>query len=76
MRDLLLARERPNGSSARPFSADLCKSRINECRVLSGIIFAYREGLCWSDAPRGYRPNKILYKCLKRYALSAFIDSF
>jgi len=38
------------------------KPRVDDRRVLSGIIFINRNGLRWCDAPREYGPPKTLYK--------------
>ena len=35
--------------------------RVDDRRVLSGIIFFNRNGLRWRDAPREYGPHKTLY---------------
>ena len=35
--------------------------RVDDKRVLSGIIFFNRNGLRWRDAPTEYRPPKTLY---------------
>jgi transposase len=37
------------------------KPRVDDCRVLSGIIFVNCNGLRWRDAPREYGPHKTLY---------------
>jgi transposase len=37
------------------------KPRVDDRRVLSGIIFVNRNGLRWCDAPREYGPHKTLY---------------
>ncbi|MFG1481165.1 transposase [Xanthobacter sp. V4C-4] len=37
------------------------KPRVDDRRVLSGIIFVNRNGLRWRDAPREYGPSKTLY---------------
>ena len=42
------------------------KPRVDDRRVLSGIIFSNRNGLRWSDAPREYGPAKTLYNRWKR----------
>jgi transposase len=39
-----------------------CELRVDDRRVLSGIVFANRNGLRWRYAPRGYGPHKTLYK--------------
>ena len=35
--------------------------RVEDRRVLSGIIFINRNGLRWRDAPADYGPHKTLY---------------
>ncbi len=35
--------------------------RVDDRRVLSGIIFVNRNGLRWRDAPADYGPHKTLY---------------
>ena len=37
------------------------RPRVDDRRVLSGIIFIIRNGLRWCDAPREYGPSKTLY---------------
>lgn len=37
------------------------RPRVDDRRVLSGIIFMNRNGLRWCDAPREYGPPKTLY---------------
>ena len=44
------------------------KPRVDDKRVLSGIIFINRNGLCWGDAPREYGPHKTLYSRWKRWS--------
>ncbi len=36
------------------------KPRVDDRRVLSGIVFVNRNGLCWCDAPKDYEPHKTL----------------
>ncbi|WP_408887290.1 IS5 family transposase [Komagataeibacter oboediens] len=43
------------------------KARVDDRRVLSGIIFVNRNGLRWRDAPREYGPHKTLYNRWKRW---------
>jgi transposase len=40
--------------------------RVDDRRVLSGIIFINRNGLRWCDAPKEYGPAKTLYNRWKR----------
>ena len=41
--------------------------RVDDRRVLSGIIFINRNGLRWCDAPKEYGPPKTLYNRWKRW---------
>ena len=43
------------------------KPRVDDRRVLSGIVFINRNGLRWCDAPREYGPPKTLYNRRKRW---------
>ena len=44
------------------------KPRVDDRRVLSGIIFINRNGLRWRDALREYGPHKTLYNWWKRWS--------
>ena len=44
------------------------KPRVDDRRVLSGIIFINRNGLGWRDAPAAYGPPKTLYSRWKRWS--------
>jgi transposase len=43
------------------------KRRVDDWRVLSGIVFVNRNGLRWCDAPKDYGPHKTLYNRWKRW---------
>ena len=43
-------------------------SRVDDLRVLSGIIYVIRYGLQWKDAPREYGPYKTLYNRFVRWS--------
>ena len=48
--------------SLRPyFSKSRGRARVDDRRVLSGIIFINRNGLRWCDAATEYGPPKTLY---------------
>ncbi|GAN91179.1 transposase [Gluconobacter frateurii M-2] len=36
-------------------------SRLDDRRVLSGIVYVIGNGLQWKDAPKTYDPHKTLY---------------
>ncbi|WP_445810523.1 IS5 family transposase [Yoonia sp.] len=44
------------------------KPRVDDRRVMSGIIFINRNGLRWRDAPAEYGPHKTLYSRWKRWS--------
>ena len=53
------------------------KPRVDDKRVLSGIIFINRNGLRWRDAPAEYGPHKTLYSRWKRWSeKGAHSDAF
>lgn len=41
--------------------------RVDDRRVLSGILFVIRNGLRWRDAPPGYGPHKTIYNRFIRW---------
>lgn len=43
------------------------KPRVDDRRVLSGIVFVNRNGLRWRDAPGAYGRHKTLYYRWKRW---------
>jgi putative transposase len=42
--------------------------RVDDRRVISGIIFVIRNGLRWRDAPRDYGPHKTIYNRFVRWS--------
>lgn len=42
--------------------------RVDDRRVLSGIIFVLRNGLRWRDAPKEYGPHKTIYNRFIRWS--------
>lgn len=48
--------------------------RVDDRRVLSGIIFVIRNGLRWRDAPREYGPHKTLYNRFIRWSRLGVFD--
>ena len=55
-------RLRPNFSKSRG------RLRVDDLRVLSGIIFINRNGLRWCDAPSEYGLPKTVYNRWKRWS--------
>jgi len=42
--------------------------RVDDRRVISGIIYVIHNGLCWYDAPKDYGPHKTLYDRFVRWS--------
>ena len=42
--------------------------RVDDRRVISGIIYVIRNGLRWRDAPREYGPHKTIYNRFIRWS--------
>ena len=47
-----------------PFPRARGKPRVDDRRVLSGILHVLRNGLRWQDAPAVYGPHKTQYNAL------------
>ena len=43
-------------------------ARVDDRRVISGIIFVIRNGLRWRDAPKDYGPHKTIYNRFIRWS--------
>jgi len=43
-------------------------ARVDDLRVISGIVYVIRNGLQWKDAPREYGPHKTLYNRFVRWS--------
>ena len=48
--------------------------RVNDRRVISGIVFVIRNGLRWRDAPAAYGPAKTLYNRFVRWSRLGVFD--
>jgi transposase len=49
-------------------------ARVDDRRVLSGIIYVIRSGLQWRDAPTAYGPHKTLYNRFVRWSRMGVFD--
>lgn len=49
-------------------------ARVDDRRVLSGIVYVIRNGLMWKDAPKGYGPHKTLYNRFIRWSRLGVFD--
>ena len=48
--------------------------RVDDLRVISGIIFVIKNGLRWRDAPKEYGPHKTLYNRFIRWSRMGVFD--
>jgi transposase len=48
--------------------------RVDDRRVVSGIVYVIRNGLQWKDAPHGYGPHKTLYNRFIRWSRLSVFD--
>ena len=49
-------------------------ARVDDLRVISGIIFVLKRGLQWRDAPALYGPHKTLYNRFMRWSRMGVFD--
>ena len=42
--------------------------RVDDRKVISGIVFVIRNGLRWRDAPKDYGPHKTIYNRFIRWS--------
>lgn len=61
MGDLFLLSERQMARISPFFPLSHGVPRVDDRRVVSGIVYVIRNGLQWKDAPAGYGPHKTLY---------------
>jgi transposase len=48
--------------------------RVDDRRVISGIVHVIRRGLMWRDAPPVYGPHKTLYNRFVRWSVIGVFD--
>lgn len=48
--------------------------RVDDRRILSGIVYVIRNGLQWKDAPKAYGPHKTLYNRFIRWSRLGVFD--
>lgn len=50
-------------------------ARVDDRRVVSGIVYVLKCGLQWKDAPKAYGPHKTLYNRFRRWTELGVFDS-
>jgi transposase len=68
MTELFLLTEEQMSRIRPHFPRSHGKPRVDDQRVISGIIYVIRNGLEWKDAPSGYGPHKTLYNRFVRWS--------
>jgi putative transposase len=48
--------------------------RVDDRRVVSGIVYVLKYGLQWKDAPKAYGPHKTLYNRFRRWTELGVFD--
>lgn len=48
--------------------------RVDDRRVVSGIVYVLKHGLQWKDAPKVYGPHKTLYNRFRRWTELGVFD--
>ncbi|WP_404400331.1 IS5 family transposase [Pelagibacterium halotolerans] len=74
MSDLFLLSERQMARISPYFPLSHGIPRVDDRRVVSGIIYVIRNGLQWKDAPSGYGPHKTLYNRFIRWSRLGVFD--
>ena len=74
MSDLFLLSERQMARISPYFPLAHGVPRVNDRRVVSGIVYVIRNGLQWKDAPKAYGPHKTLYNRFMRWSRLGVFD--
>ena len=74
MGDLFLLSERQMARISPFFPLAHGVPRVDDRRVVSGIVYVIRNGLQWKDAPKGYGPHKTLYNRFIRWSRLGVFD--
>lgn len=74
MSDLFLLSERQMARISPFFPLSHGMPRVDDRRVISGIIYVIKHGLQWKDAPKAYGPHKTLYNRFVRWSLLGVFD--
>lgn len=74
MSDLFLLGERQMARIERYFPLSHGVPRVDDRRVVSGIVYVIRNSLQWTDAPEDYGPHKTLYNRFNRWSRLGVFD--
>ena len=68
MSDLFLLDERQMARISPFFPLAHGVPRVDDRKVVSGIVYVIKHGLQWKDAPKDYGPHKTLYNRFVRWS--------
>jgi transposase len=74
MSDMFLLSERQVVRISPFFPLSHGVPRVDDRRVISGIIYVIKHGLQWKDAPKTYGPHKTLYNRFILWSLLGVFD--
>jgi transposase len=74
MSDLFLLSERQMTRIEPHFPLAHGVPRVDDRRVVSGIVYIIKYGLQWKDAPKDYGPHKTLYNRFIRWSRLGVFD--
>jgi transposase len=74
MADLFLLSERQMGRISPYFPLSHGVPRVDDRRVVSGIVYVIKHGLQWKDAPKDYGPHKTLCNRFIRWSWLGVFD--
>jgi transposase len=74
MGDLFLLSERQMARISPYFPLAHGVPRVDDRRVVSGIVYVIRSGLQWKDAAKAYGPHKTLYNRFMRWSRLGVFD--
>ncbi|WP_192798407.1 IS5 family transposase [Brucella intermedia] len=74
MSDLFLLSERQMARIEPYFPLAHGVPRVDDRRVVSGIVYVIKHGLQWKDAPKDYGPHKTLYNRFIRWSRLGVFD--
>ena len=74
MSDLFLLSERQMARIEPHFPLAHSIPRVDDRRVISGIVYVIKHGLQWKDAPKDYGPHESLYNRFIRWSRLGVFD--
>lgn len=74
MNDMFLLSEEQMARISPYFPLSHGVPRVDDRRVVSGIVYVIKHGLQWKDAPSAYGPHKTLYNRFIRWSRMGVFD--